>query len=446
MTYHENLSIHMSSSKRKKILFISRYVPSLKGGGNEQRVGIILESLAVVGDVHHFVHDFDQPADRHIILDAAFAHFVNTIGRAATLASESRNLWRSQVSPSMVEKIFSLAWVTTGRVIPVSPEQTAALIRAIRRQTGEQRFDIIFAVQAHCAMLVTDALPLLLEVGGQSYLDWDAAEAPAMQEITQQTPFWISPTRYLRGLWNTRKLAAYEQRLLDAWDVALCASAVDVNYFMSRVPLKVVYALPNAVAIPVATDENVHSVSGAPQVVFVASMSYGPNNQGAILFLKKIWPAVRSAVKDAQIKFVGRGPSSALRSYHGRDGVVIVGEVDSVAPYYLAADVAIAPMVFSVGSAIKILEALAYRKPIVGYELSTRRHGLVDGRHVAVAFTTHEFSEKLIELLRNPAIRDAIGNCGYEFVKTNFSRNIITDKLSVLIKNNIGDDNLYRNQ
>ncbi len=425
----------MTNARRPQILFVTRYLPALNGGGTQQRAQTIIEALSAIGDVHVFLHDFDTASSHPVVLDEPFRPMVKSICRAAVLASEDEEVWASQLSPSPLSKLLRLAWVTTGRMNPATAAQTKAIVTAVRAQTQNHHFDIVFALQAHCAMLVTDAMRDLLAPGGMSLLDWDAAEALAIRESTRQLPRWRAPLAHLRGFWNAIKLQPFEDRLLKAWDAALCASPVDTAYFKSRAPDKLVYCLANAVTIPDLGPSRRETRSASPQVVFVASLNYWPNHQGAMLFLNEIWPRVRSALPDAEIRFVGRGPSSDLLMHDGKNGITVEGEVESVAPYYEAADVAIAPMIFSVGSAIKVLEALAYRKPMVGFKVAIFRHGLKDGEHVAVANTPGEFADKLVTLLKDPEARERLASVGHEYVVDKFSRPKIVEGLQKLILN-----------
>jgi len=414
---------------KTQILFIARYLPAAKGGGAEQRVTTTLAALAALGDVHFLLHDFDAQPNQQVQLDALYQAQIKTVVSAADLVRSNPNLWKSLVQPSALQNLLHNAWVTTGRMVPVSVEQTAALVTAVRFKTKVHQFHRIVVMQAHCAMLMTDALSQLLLDTGKSYLDWDAAEAPAMRVITRQAYIAQQYLPYLRGVWNSIKLEKFERKLLANWDVAMCASHIDSEYFQKMAPGKAVYVLPNSIHIPSAADGS----SGPPVnnhlVVFVATMNYWPNAQGALLFLKEIWPKVKAAVPDAEVKLVGRGPSAELRAFDGRNGIFVVGEVDAVGPYYAQAGVAIAPMTFSVGSAIKILEALAYKKPLVGFEVSTQRHGLVDGVHVASARTNDEFAEKTIKLLTDSNLRDLLIKTGRGYVEEYFDREIIIKKL-----------------
>lgn len=258
-----------------------------------------------------------------------------------------------------------------------------------------------------------------------------------MRAIVGDVSPYQQPLKFAAGRWNLWKLKHHEEQLLAQWDIAMCASMLDVQYFERRQPSKPVYCLVNSFKMPLLAQAPRHA---APTVLFVASMNYWPNNQGILMFLERIWPAVRAAVPDVRLQIVGRGPSQQLRAHDGRHGVSVVGEVAAVGPYYAAADITIAPMTFSVGSAIKILEALAYEKPLVGFEVATRRHGLVSGEHCFSANTAEDFGAKLIQLLHEPGLCRRMAAAGRAFVAERFAKANVEQALTGFLRTQLWND------
>lgn len=412
-------------ASRPRILFITPYLPSVSGGGAQLRIRASLEALAATGEVHLLLCNAAQDGRVQIEVEAPFQPLVCSVTVLSAVMQTKPAIWASQLRPSALRKLLCLAWVTTGRINRATRKQSAELVAAVRANTCVERFDLVFAMQAHWAALVSPALAQLLRPGGVSMLDWDAAEAPAMRAIAARSRFGSQPLQFLSAWANVLKLQFHEQALLRRWQHALYASPMDVDYFRRRSPGSKLYCLVNTVGMPELRPDAAGRAGTAPQVVFVASMSYWPNNLGILMFLRDIWPAVRAAQPHAELKVVGRGPSSELKSFDGRDGVAVVGEVASVEPFYRGADVAIAPMQFSVGSAIKILEALAYGTPLVGFELSTIRHGLCDGVHAAVAKNKVDFEQKLIGLLQDADARQRLAQAGRAYVQQRFARDSV---------------------
>ncbi len=416
-------------AKKKRILFVTSYVPSVRPGGTSQRARTITEALLELGDTHLLLVEWTDPRSFKDRLDPAVAPLLASRTRLGDIAARDPTAWSSQLSPSLLGRVFLHAWVTTGRMIASTNTQSAQIVHAIRQQAGPQQFDMIFALQAPCALLIDGAKPRLLQRSGTAVLDWDAAEAVAIREsaagLSQRAP----ATRAVLDAFNGLKLTRLEARLLGGWDAHLCASQADIPYFVGRAPGKRVTCLPNSFISPAREPEPLKPLGGSPRVVFVATMNYGPNHAGALLLLREVWPVIRHRFPDATLQLVGRGPDAQINSFDGKLGVEVIGEVESVEPYYAGCDLVVAPMTVSVGSAIKVIEALAHRRPLVAFAVSTRRHGLKDGEHVAVATSLREFCGRIIELLLDREAARAMAERGFQFVATRFSQRQVRQEL-----------------
>lgn len=91
--------------------------------------------------------------------------------------------------------------------------------------------------------------------------------------------------------------------------------------------------------------------------LFVGSFFFG-NIVGLKYFIQKVLPYV-----DMQLVVVGKGMSNLKIT---NPNVLVLDGVESVEPYYLDADVVIAPILTGGGMKIKIAEAMMYGKKIIG--------------------------------------------------------------------------------
>ena len=96
------------------------------------------------------------------------------------------------------------------------------------------------------------------------------------------------------------------------------------------------------------------------QVLFVGSKYY-PNIIGIKWFYKNVLPKLNNNII---INIVGRG-TEILKKELTDCRIRIYGSVDSLAPYYMGADVIIAPLFDGGGMKTKTVEALSYGKSIV---------------------------------------------------------------------------------
>ena len=96
-------------------------------------------------------------------------------------------------------------------------------------------------------------------------------------------------------------------------------------------------------------------------VLFVASFGYTPNIEAMERFLCEVWPAMSKAHPDLILRIAGGGMSSETKVRWEKSGnVEIAGFVPSLASLYERAYATVVPMVSGSGTAIKVMESLAY--------------------------------------------------------------------------------------
>lgn len=103
--------------------------------------------------------------------------------------------------------------------------------------------------------------------------------------------------------------------------------------------------------------------AGAPTALFVGARTK-PNVESLEWFLQHVWPRVRGAVSDAELRIAGSiGAAFAGRRF---EAVTFPGFVESLDREYGRAHVAVAPLVLgSSGVKTKIAEALSFGRPVV---------------------------------------------------------------------------------
>jgi glycosyltransferase involved in cell wall biosynthesis len=155
-----------------------------------------------------------------------------------------------------------------------------------------------------------------------------------------------------------------------------------------------VVVIPNGTVVPPETPWRPDR-----RLLFVGDLGYTPNRQGLEWFLESVWPAVRRAVPDAQLDLVGRNATWALTTAHGKNGVVVHGFVDDLAPFYRRAASSIAPLFAGGGTRLKILESLAYAVPVVSTRLGAFGIDVPPGHGLVLADTPVEFAARCAEFL-----------------------------------------------
>lgn len=204
----------------------------------------------------------------------------------------------------------------------------------------------------------------------------------------------------IRALAIARNAGRAERRTARAAHTTLCVSAHDAEAFDRAGATRTVVA-PNGV------DDSLFAVpdpgDAEPVVLFFGMLSWDPNRHGITRFLREGWNVTLERVPGARLRIVGRGANSALATLAAATpGATLVGEVDSIAAELARARVVIAPLWSGGGTRIKVIEALAAGRPVVGTPLGVERLGFEDGQHGIIAAEPAEIAKGAAELLLDP--------------------------------------------
>jgi glycosyltransferase involved in cell wall biosynthesis len=143
-------------------------------------------------------------------------------------------------------------------------------------------------------------------------------------------------------------------------------------------------------------------------VTFVGSATYEPNRAAIQLLVSEIWPRVLTKLPDARLRIVGRGTAEGFSWAGGRRGIEIVGEVSDIGPYLDSASVVVSPVTFGGGAQLKIIEAMAHRRLVVGTEFGERsvppesRFAFMSTRNV------QEFADAIVALHSDCTVRHSL--------------------------------------
>lgn len=149
-----------------------------------------------------------------------------------------------------------------------------------------------------------------------------------------------------------------------------------------------------------------------PLVVFTGAMDYAANVDGALWFVRDLWPAIRARVPAVRLAIVGSNPVKALRRFDGRDDIVVTGRVPDVRPWLKAAAVAVAPLRIARGVQNKVLEAMAMARPTVATPAAARGIDAENGRDLLVADGDAAFIDAVVGLLEDRDRGEALGAAG----------------------------------
>ncbi len=228
---------------------------------------------------------------------------------------------------------------------------------------------------------------------------------------------------------NTVKISAAEEyRLLGLADAVIAIQHEEAAKVSAALPQTIVLTAPHSTE-PVAAPQ-----PGEDDLAFFVGSNTAPNIVGLEWFFREIWPAIRAKRPRARLKVAGsvaRGISDAP------DGVTMLGVVGDLAPLYAEAGVVISPLYTGSGLKIKLIEALAAGKAVVGTSVTAQGVETQVAGAMALEDEPARFAEACVALLGEHERRNALAAAALRCANAHFSAAACFRDLTAFVR---GDD------
>ena len=212
---------------------------------------------------------------------------------------------------------------------------------------------------------------------------------------------------------TARLMSEFEQRALNEFDVHITVSEQDAERLRRMNSRARIVVVENGVDVSYYDGEP----SGKKtRIVFVGSMDYHANIDGAIDFARHVWPTVRAKKPELVFTIVGRDPSPAVRDLSSIDGVEVTGTIDDVRPFYREAIAAVVPLNVGGGSRLKILEAMAAGVPVVSTTLGAEGLDVNDGENILLSDGPGQTAQAINRIIDDHELRTRLIDGGYTLV------------------------------
>lgn len=157
-------------------------------------------------------------------------------------------------------------------------------------------------------------------------------------------------------------------------------------------------------------------------LLFVGAMDYQPNIE-AMDFMKK---SVMPYTSNAHLYVIGKNSEQLYKKFEYIQNITIVGEVESLEPYYTYATAVIIPIFSGGGMKIKTAEALMYGKYILGTKEAFEGYSLDYSKAGALCNNAEEFIKAIGQIQPNKIYNDY----SRKFYLFNHSFNVMVAKYS----------------
>ncbi|MFA5394159.1 MAG: glycosyltransferase family 4 protein [Candidatus Ratteibacteria bacterium] len=246
-----------------------------------------------------------------------------------------------------------------------------------------------------------------------------------------------NPFQKLLSLLQFFKMRRYEKRIIPEFDRCFCISDVDRKTFESIFKERVRFGIiSNGVdtkrLLPLPVPEK-------PDLIFVGNLDYQPNALAVDWFLRQIFPLVRAKVPDAFFFVVGNHPPEWLKRWEKHSPVKFTGYVKSVVEWYRKTKVAVVPLKIGSGTRGKILEAMAYGRPVASTTLGAEGLEVTNDKDILLADRPEEFAGNVVSLLRDSELYARVTVNARRMIEEKYDWKIIAADLEKSYSEILGD-------
>lgn len=235
-----------------------------------------------------------------------------------------------------------------------------------------------------------------------------------------------------------KRVKAYEKEMCQAFDRVLAITRNDqerINQLDPSIKVSIIPAgVDTSYFYPQLVQEERHMIT------FVGSMDWEANIDGVLWFAKRVFPRISGKnCPKARLWLVGSNPRKEikkLRSYN----IEVRPNVSDVREYLSKSEIIIVPLRIGGGMRLKILEALAMKKPVVSTSVGCEGIDVKHKRDLLVADTEEEFARSVLLLIEDKSCREKLALQGYNTVLRKYSWEEITKSLeaeyySIILEN-----------
>jgi glycosyltransferase involved in cell wall biosynthesis len=228
-------------------------------------------------------------------------------------------------------------------------------------------------------------------------------------------------------------LRSGERRVFESCSMLLVCSETERDYLRAQGMHATALVIPNARDF-VDGRETLAPDRPGDTLMFFGSYGYPPNAQAAEELIDRIFPLVRARRPDARLLIAGHLVETLPSFGQGKPGVELIPRVDDVAEAYTRADVVCCPIRAGGGTRIKIIEACAWKKPIVSTRIGAEGLDLVDGVEILLRDGVDDMADACIRLLDDRRVARAMGEAAFAKARLTYDRARVVDRIAAALE------------
>ncbi|KAB2817860.1 glycosyltransferase [Phaeocystidibacter marisrubri] len=316
-------------------------------------------------------------------------------------------------TPSILGALSNLCF--SSRSYMVSRFDIEEVREMVKRAIKKREYDAAIVdglfMMPYADELKSAGIPIVLRAHNVEHHIWN-------RQIQQET----SPLKkWYLNIQNTR-LEKYEVAACGQSDSIVAITQEDAKWFAKcSTPVHV---------MPCGIQPNSYPEYGSkePDVFHIGAMDWIPNVDGIRWFAQKVWPEILKRDAQAVFHLAGRD-SDTLNLHQPQRGFFVEGRVESASDFYAKHGIFVVPLLAGSGMRIKVMEALAYGKAIVGTRVAVEGIPIENGVHAYIADRPEDFAIAVIKLIQDAGERERLGHEARKLAMRIFDENKLAEDL-----------------
>ena len=209
------------------------------------------------------------------------------------------------------------------------------------------------------------------------------AQFPEAESIIDSVDLHYLREERSLGMWdgiNEELVAKNKVVEIEAYnqvDQVWLVSNSEVQYLKAELPNVITRVVSN-IHHPVRPLQNEDNVKG---LLFFGNFDHHPNVSSVQYIVEEVWSLIRKQSDTLELIIAGNNSSDRIRSYHGKNGITVLGyiEEEDIPKLYAKSIAILAPLVSGAGVKGKITQAIGYKTPVITNTVGNEGINLVHG-------------------------------------------------------------------
>ena len=399
-----------------------RIPPDPEGHGGSQRAWHLLRALSKI-DVVDFVL-----LSRETDWDAQTTSLASSRSVARSTTHIKIAEWKPTSADQMWSAMINPGWRDLLRLgSHEAPNLSRNTLQEISEALPTRSADILFAGRLPVAHIANTLVEAKLLQARRMIVDFD----DIMSRFRLREKAVLGRQGKILADLEIPRLKRVERQIARAWDAVSVCSEADVRF------LKSAYGAPNALTLPNIVQRP--PLSDLPErecvrLLFVGNLRFSPNLHGLEQFVRGPWRRLQGQSRRLELTVVGLNPHPSILKLAGEFNFNLAANVASVEPYYEDSDIVIAPISVGSGTRIKILEAMAYGRPVVATPVAAEGIDVTDDRDIVLMPSIDDFDKAILELTGDLKRRRRLAASARQLVEERYSFGMLQKSLTQMVR------------